>query len=91
MILTVEARAARKRYDATLTISSSCIEYHGKTALSFAACPSMRRNTACDTLQMLLESNADPSMTDNNGLTPKAHAIREKRLDALKILEQFGH
>ena len=63
----------------------------GRTALSFAACPSMRRNTACDTLRMLLENNADPSMKDDNGLTPKAHAIREKRQDALKILEQFGH
>ena len=63
----------------------------GRRALSFAACPSMRRNTTCDTLRMLLENNADPSMKDDNGLTPKAHAIREKRQDALKILEQFGH
>ena len=89
MILTVEARAARKRYDATLAISSSCIERHGKTALSFAACPSMKRNTACDTLRILLEYNADPSQKDDEGLTPKDHAVRENRQDALKILHQF--
>ena len=64
---------------------------NGRTALSFAACPSMGRNTACDTLRMLLENKADPSITDDNGFTPKAHAIREERLDALKILEQLGH
>ena len=64
---------------------------NGRTALSFAACPSMGRNTACDTLRMLLENNTDPSMTDDHGFTPKAHAIPEERLDALKILEQLGH
>ena len=63
----------------------------GRTALSFAACPSMKRNTACDTLRILLEYNADPSQKDDQGLTPKAHATREKRQDALEILEQFGH
>ena len=63
----------------------------GRTALSFAACPSMRRNTACGTLRMLLENNADPSEKDDKGLTPKAHATREKRQDAVEILEQFGH
>ena len=47
--------------------------------------------TACDTLRMLLENNTDPSMTDDPGFTPKAHAIPEERLDALKILEQLGH
>ena len=51
----------------------------------------MRRNTACDTLRMLLENNADPSQKDDQGLTPKAHATREKRQDAVEILEQFGH
>ena len=44
---------------------------NGRTALSFAACPSMERNTACDTLRMLLENNADHSMTDDYGFTPK--------------------
>ena len=78
MILTVEARAARKRYDATLAILNSCLERHGKTALSFAACPSIRRNTTCDTLRKLLESNLDPPMIDNNGLTLTAHAIHDK-------------
>ena len=62
----------------------------GRTALSFAACPSMKRNTACDTLRILLENNADPSQKDDQGLTPKAHATREKRQDAVDILELFG-
>ena len=63
----------------------------GRTALSFAASPSMKRNTACDTLRLLLENNADPSQKDDRGLTPKAHAIRERRWDAMKRLDQFGH
>ena len=33
MILTVETRTARKKYDATLAMLSSYIERHGKTAL----------------------------------------------------------
>ena len=51
----------------------------GRTALSFAASPSMKRNTACDTLRLLLENNTDPSQKDDRGLTLKAHAIRERR------------
>ena len=63
----------------------------GRTALSFAACPSMKRLTALRTLTILLEHKADPSQKDDAGLTPIAHAFREKRQDALEILEQFGH
>ena len=61
----------------------------GRTALSFAVAPSMKRKTACDTLKLLLEHKADPGQKDEMGLTAKARAVREKRQDALAILKEF--
>ena len=60
----------------------------GRNALSFAVAPSMGRKTACDTLKLLLEHKADPNQKDEMGLTAKARAMREKRQDALAILEE---
>ena len=61
----------------------------GRTALSFAVAPSMKRKTACDTLKLLLEHKADPRQKDKKGLTAKAHAVQEKRQDAVMILKEF--
>ena len=61
----------------------------GRTALSFAVAPSMKRKTARDTLKLLLEHKADPGQKDEMGLTAKARAVREKRQDALTILKEF--
>ena len=60
----------------------------GRTALSFAAAPSMKRRTACRTLKLLLESGAEDT-EDHQGLTAKARARKEKRLDALEIFRHF--
>ena len=61
----------------------------GRTALSFAVAPSMKRKTACDTLKLLLEHKADPGQKDEMGLTAKARALRRKREGALAILQEF--
>ena len=63
--------------------------HKGRTALSFAAGPSMGRDTATGTLRLLLESGADFTKKDAFGITPKARALREERKDALEIFEEF--
>ena len=61
----------------------------GRSALS-AAAPSMRRPTATSTLRLLLEVGADISKCDKNGLTAKARAIDEGRMEAPFIFREFG-
>ena len=61
-----------------------------RTALSFAAAPSMNRRTACRTLKLLLESGAEDT-EDDQGLTAKDRARKEQRLDAVAIFEDFGN
>ena len=61
----------------------------GRTALSFAAAPSMGRDTSVEALRMLLKAGADAKKADRNGNTPKDHAKHEKREDAVAILEEF--
>ena len=61
----------------------------GRTALSFAAASSMKRPTPLNTLKLLLEHGADMDAKDDNGLTAKAHAQRENRVEALKILNEW--
>jgi hypothetical protein len=63
----------------------------GRTALSFAAAPSMKRHTAKEALRLLLEEfHADAKKKCERGLTPLDYAKDEKREDAVAILEQFG-
>ena len=61
----------------------------GRSALSFAAAPSMQRKTSKETLRILLSKGADSTMKCARELTPKAYALKEKRDDAVKILEEF--
>lgn len=61
----------------------------GRTALSFAAAPSMKRKTAVSALRLLLQHGADTSRKDDNGLTPKEKAEKEERQDALLLFEEF--
>ena len=61
----------------------------GRTALSFAAAPSMDRETSKDTLRFLLSQGADSTVKCARGLAPKAYALQEKRVDALQILQGF--
>ena len=62
----------------------------GRSVLSFAAAPSMNRNTACDTLRLLLDHGADVNLKDENGQTAKGHAKKEERDDALAIFREHG-
>ena len=62
----------------------------GRTALSFAAAPSMRRPTQLLTLAHLLTAGADITLRDNNGLTARGWAEKELRWDAVAMLGQFA-
>ena len=61
----------------------------GRTALSFAVAPSVRRKTAYDMMKLLLFHKADPNKKDETGLSVKARVVREKREDALAILKEY--
>ena len=61
----------------------------GRTALSFAVGPSMKRPTALKTLRYLLEAGANPLQKDDNGWNAKTRAMKEEREDALAVLQEF--
>ena len=66
----------------------------GRTALSFAAAPSndgtTRRPTPVSCLRLLLERGADAKRKDKRGISPKDYAIKDKRDDAIAVLQEFG-
>ena len=66
----------------------------GRTALSFAAAPSMdgtaKRPAALDALRLLLQRGADHTYQDVRGFTAEDHARVEKRDDALAVFSEFG-
>ena len=66
----------------------------GRTALSFAAAPSndgkTRRPTPVSCLRLLLERGADAKRKDARGMSPKDYAMKDKRDDAIAVLEEFG-
>ena len=65
----------------------------GRTALSFAAAPSMnnteKRSTPVEAIRLLLEFNADPNHKDNEGRTPEQKAAKENRQDAIQIFNDW--
>ena len=63
----------------------------GRTALSFAAAPSMKRPTQEAAMKLLLNSGADANSKDDLGNTPVQRAKMEKRKNALEVFQQFGH
>ena len=69
-------------------ISLECENRKGRTALSFAAAPSMKRPTALNALRFLLERGANVNHTDANGDTAKDRARKEEREDAVRMLEE---
>ena len=66
----------------------------GRTALSFAAAPSMNgtkpRATAVEVLRLLLSSDADAAKQDDRGMTARARAEKEKREDAIAVFNAHG-
>ena len=61
----------------------------GRTAVSFAAAPSMERKTACGTLRLLLQAGAKIDTKDVTGMTAKQWATKEKRESALQMFCEF--
>jgi len=59
---------------------------HGRTALSFACAPSMKKATALESIKVLLKAGADPMCQDSKGWTCFDRAQKEKRLDAIEVL-----
>jgi len=66
----------------------------GRTALSFAAAPSMNgtkpRATAVEVLRLLLSSGAHAAKQDDRGMTARARAEKEKREDAIAVFNAHG-
>ena len=64
----------------------------GRTALSFAAAPSMidsmMRPTAIGALELLILCDANLKHRDSSGLTAKDRARREKRGAAVRMLKE---
>ena len=61
----------------------------GRTALGFAAAPSMKRPTPIGTLKHLLLNRADPTKNDNKGVSPFEHAKKEHRQEAVELMKPF--
>ena len=60
----------------------------GRTPLSFAAAPSQNREVAISSIRELLRSGADPTQKDALGMTAFERATREKRTQALDVLNR---
>ena len=70
--------------------------HRGRTALSFAACPSMGRRTSLDAVKFLLESGADFRVRDNASTSIQQTLVREHKRNselareaALLLIEEF--
>ena len=69
-------------------ISLECDNRKGRTALCFAAAPSMKRPTALNTLRLFLERGANVNHTDANGDSAKDRARKEEREHTVRMLEE---
>ena len=72
-----------------LLLSKRAKNRKGRTQLSFAVSPSKGREVSTGTLLLFLQAGADPSQKDTLGMTAKARATREKRKEALEILNNW--
>ena len=78
-----------------MNVDVEAVNRNGRTALSFAAAPSMRlserRDTPIGALWLLLRNGADPKRKCiAKKWTPKQYAEKEKRVDAVKVLENHA-
>ena len=68
----------------------NAVNKKGRSALSFAAAPSQRRETASAVLRHLLAWGADASLLDTSCCTARIRAWKEGRREALAIFDEFG-
>lgn len=87
-------KAAEENKDAIMRLllernsDIEAVNRKGRSALSFAAAPSMKRPTATAALKLLLERGANVSQRDNNGMTAKDRARKENRDEAVAMIEE---
>ena len=70
-------------------VNIDAVNNTGRTALSFAAAPSMGRSDSLATLKLLLEYRADTKIEDKRGRTALQRAQAENRADAVRMLQDF--
>merc|ERR1712060_952566 len=62
---------------------------NGRTALSFAAAPSMERHTCVDAVKLLLEARANVEHVDARGETARARALRDGQSSSVAAIDFF--
>ena len=72
-------------------VNIEAVNRKGRSALSFAAAPSMKRKHNLDAVRILLEKGADADRRDDNKQTAKERAAAERRVEVVTLIEQFGH
>jgi len=68
-------------------VDLEAVNNKGRTALSFAAAPSMKRPTKLGGLRLLLVRGADVAKRDDDGKTAEDRAQKEDRWEALRVFE----
>ena len=92
--LTPLMKAAEEGYLEIMQLLSDCgcdidaENKKGRTALSFAAAPSMNRVEQPEAVNLLLRNAADSSRKDSNRMTAKDWAVREKRRSAIAVFRE---
>ena len=71
-------------------VNIEAVNHKGRSALSFAAAPSMNRKHNLDAVRLLLEKGADAERRDDNKQTAKDRANTERRKDVVALIENFG-
>merc|ERR1711957_210629 len=61
----------------------------GRTALSFAAAPSMGRQPCIPALELMLDANADWKHEDTRGETARARAVRDGFHESVATIDRF--
>ena len=72
-------------------VNREAVNRKGRSALSFAAAPSMNRPHNLDAVRILLEKGADADRRDDSKQTAKERAEVERREDVVSLIAQFGH
>ena len=72
-------------------VDLEAVNRKGRSAFSFAAAPSMKREHNLEAVRILVEKGADTNRKDNNRNTAKERAAMERRDDVVALIEQFSH